>query len=79
MMCMKRTNLVLDERLLKEATQLSGETTYSAAVSKALQEFVRRIRARQLLDLRGSGAWEGELQAMRGGREASSRRRRGHR
>jgi len=30
---MKRTNLVLDEHLLEEAVKLSGERTYSGAVS----------------------------------------------
>ena len=62
---MKRTNLVLDESLLEEATRLSGAKTYSAAVTRALEEFVRRVRARQILDLRGSGLWEGELATMR--------------
>ena len=64
-MCMKRTNLVLDERLLEEATRLSGEKTYSRAVERALEDFVRRIRARQILDLAGSGLWEGDLALMR--------------
>ena len=64
-MCMKRTNLVLDENLLEEATRLSGEKTYSAAVQLALRELVRRARARQILELRGSGVWEGDLSAMR--------------
>jgi Arc/MetJ family transcription regulator len=62
---MKRTNLVLDERLLEEATRLSGEKTYSRAVERALDEFVRRIRARQILTLAGSGLWEGNLDEMR--------------
>lgn len=62
---MKRTNLVLDEHLLEEATRLSGERTYSAAVMRALEDFVRRAKARQILELRGSGLWEGELEAMR--------------
>jgi Arc/MetJ family transcription regulator len=62
---MKRTNLVLDADLLEEATRLSGEKTYSAAVTRALEDLVRRIKARQILDLRGSGAWEGDLGAMR--------------
>jgi hypothetical protein len=56
---------VLDEELLEEATRLSGEKTYSRAVMRALEDFVRRIKARQILDLRGSGLWEGELSAMR--------------
>jgi hypothetical protein len=67
---MKRTNPVLDERLLDEAVRLigeptySGERTYSRAVGRALEEFVPRVRARQILTLAGSGLWE-----------ASSRRR----
>jgi Arc/MetJ family transcription regulator len=62
---MKRTNLVLDEELLKEATRLSGEKTYSAAVQLALRELVKRARARQILELRGLGTWEGDLSEMR--------------
>ncbi|MBW2268848.1 MAG: type II toxin-antitoxin system VapB family antitoxin [Deltaproteobacteria bacterium] len=63
---MKRANLVLDEDTLEEATRLSGEKTYSAAVMRALEDFVRRAKARQILELRGSGLWEGDLPAMRG-------------
>jgi len=73
---MKRTNLVLDEDLLEQATRLSGEKTYSAAVNRALEEFVRRIRARQILSLRGSGAWEGELEEMRQDRYGRRKRTR---
>jgi Arc/MetJ family transcription regulator len=65
MIHMKRTNLVLDEHLLEEATRLSGERTYSKTVDLALAEFVRRARARQILTLAGSGLWEGSLSAMR--------------
>jgi len=39
---MKRTDLVLDEEVLEEATRLSGEKTYSATVMRALEDFVRR-------------------------------------
>lgn len=70
---MKRTNLVLDEALLEEATRLSGERTYSRAVTKALEDFIRRIKARRILELMGSGLWEGDLATVRGDR--SSRRR----
>ena len=71
---MKRTNLVLREELLREATRLSGEKTYSRAVERALEEFVRRARARGILALRGSGVWEGDLPQMR--RDAPGGRRR---
>ena len=65
---MKRTNLVLNEEVLQEVVRLSGEKTYSAAVMRALEDFVRRAKARQILELRGSGLWEGDLGEMRGNR-----------
>jgi Arc/MetJ family transcription regulator len=71
---MKRTNLVLDEALLEEATRVSGEKTYSAAVQRALRDFVRRAKARQLLELRGSGSWEGSLSEMREDRPPKPKR-----
>ena len=79
LMCMKRTNLVLDETLLEEATRLSGERTYSRTVERALQDFVRRARAKRILDLAGSGLWEGELGVVREDRGIYRKRRRGPR
>jgi Arc/MetJ family transcription regulator len=73
---MKRTNLVLREDLLEEAVRLSGEKTYSRAVERALEEFVRRVKARQILQLQGSGAWLGDLAEMRDDRPRSRRRKR---
>jgi len=74
---MKRTHLVLPEDLLREATRLTGAKTYSAAVIQALEELVRRIRARQILQLQGSGLWHGDLSEMRDDRRP--RRTRGKR
>ena len=65
---MKRTNLVLDEQLLEETLRLSGERTWSKAVDRALSEFVRRARAGRILELAGSGLWEGDLAEMRADR-----------
>lgn len=62
---MKRTNLVLDAQLLEDTLRVSGERTYSRAVERAMQDFVRRARARKILELAGSGTWEGDLAAMR--------------
>ena len=42
---MKRTNLVLDEQLLDEVTRVSGERTYSRAVTRAIEDYLRRYRA----------------------------------
>jgi Arc/MetJ family transcription regulator len=72
---MKRTNLVLDEKLLEEATRLSGQKTYSGAVEMALRDWVNRARARRILELRGSGLWEGDLATMREDRPPYRRRR----
>jgi Arc/MetJ family transcription regulator len=62
---MKRANLVLDEHLLDEVTRASGERTYSQAVTKALEDYLRRHRAGRILELAGSGLWEGDLSEMR--------------
>jgi Arc/MetJ family transcription regulator len=72
-MRMKRTNLVLDEQLLEEATRLGGEKTYSATVNRALADFVRRAKSARILDLRGSGLWEGDLASMRRDRSRARR------
>ncbi|MBW3563921.1 MAG: type II toxin-antitoxin system VapB family antitoxin [Acidobacteria bacterium] len=71
---MKRTTLMVDEELLAEAVRLSEERTYSATVDRALRDFVRRAHARTILELRGSGAWRGDLAAMRGDSTPGSER-----
>jgi Arc/MetJ family transcription regulator len=73
---MKRTNLVLDGRLLEETLRVSGERTYSRAVERAMEDFVRRVKARRILELAGSGLWEGDLSSMREDRPAYGRKRR---
>lgn len=76
---MKRTNLVIDGALLEEAVKLSGERTYSRAVERALEDFVRRIKARRILELAGSGLWDGDLATMRRDRSVRKRPRAGAR
>ena len=77
---MKRTNLVLDGDLLEETRRVSRERTYSGAVARAMQDFVNRAKARRILELAGSGAWAGDLSAVRGDRPTPDRRgRRGAR
>lgn len=56
---------MVNEDLLEEAVRLGGERTYSATVNRALDDWIRRIRARRVLDLRGTGAWRGDLAEMR--------------
>ena len=67
---------MLREGLLEEATRLCGEKTYSRTVERALEELVCRIKARRILELQGSGLWEGDLAAMRRDRPRMARARR---
>jgi Arc/MetJ family transcription regulator len=76
---MKRTNLVLDGALLEETLKLSGERTYSRAVERAMESFVRRAKARRILDFAGSGAWEGNLSVVREDHPAYGKKARGPR
>jgi hypothetical protein len=70
---------VLNGELLEEATRLSGERTYSRTVERALEDFVRRAKAKRILELAGSGLWEGNLAVVREDRGAYRTRRRGSR
>lgn len=72
---MKHAHLVIDESLLEAARRTSGEKTYSGTVNRALADFVRRSRALRILELRGSGLWEGSLSDMRGDVPRRPRRR----
>lgn len=69
---MKRTNLVLDEQILEEATRVLGARTYSAAVNGALAELLRVRKIQSLSGFFGRGLWKGNLAQMR---EDSTRRR----
>lgn len=48
--CMKRTNVVLDEDLLEKARRLSEGRTYTATVTKALEAVVRKEELKRALD-----------------------------
>ena len=62
---MKRTNVVLDEEVLAEATRVMGAKTYSAAINEALSEAIRTRKIRTLRSTFGKGLWEGDLSEMR--------------
>jgi len=73
---MKRTNLVLNEELLDEATRILGVKTYSAAVNTALEEVIRLRKIQSLPRFFGSGIWEGNLSEMREDRPRKTNRKR---
>jgi len=48
-----RTNIVLEDSLVKEALRYSGAKTKKELIHQALEEFVKNRRRRNLLDLAG--------------------------
>ena len=62
---MKRTNIVLDETLVRQGLKATGLKTRRALVHHALQELVRREKQLGWLALEGKVRWTGNLQAMR--------------
>jgi Arc/MetJ family transcription regulator len=50
-----RTNIVLDDKLVREAMKLANVTTKREAVDVALRRFVQAGRQRRMLALKGSG------------------------
>ena len=55
----------LDESLVNEVMHLGAYPTKKAAVNAALAEYVRMLKRRRLLELRGQVPWEGSLDRMR--------------
>lgn len=66
-MCM-RTNIEIDDDVLREAQRLIGTRTKRETVDAALRELVARHRRIGVLDLRGRVHWEGDLSESRRGR-----------
>jgi Arc/MetJ family transcription regulator len=64
-----RTNIDIDDDLLNEAMAATGLDTKKATVEEALRRLVQRHRRQTAFaDMAGLG-WEGDLAAMREGRE----------
>ena len=65
---MKRTNIVLDEKIVKAAQRATGISTQRELVDYALREVVRRHRISRIQELEGAIDWDGDLTEMRAGR-----------
>lgn len=63
-----RTNIVLDEALVREAQELTLLKTKREVVDFALHELVKQLRRRRLLEIRRKGLWEGDVDEIRRGR-----------
>jgi Arc/MetJ family transcription regulator len=65
-----RTNIDIDDRLMRQAMRTSGARTKRAVVQEALRLLVQTRGQGGIRRLRGKVAWEGDLNASRLAREA---------
>ncbi len=63
-----RTNIVIDDSLMRDALRCTGLKTKREVVELGLQTLVRLKAQEQIRKLRGKPAWEGDLDAMRSDR-----------
>lgn len=62
---MSRTNIVLDDHLIRQARRLTRLKTKRRIVHEALELLVRSEIRKGMLGYFGSGVWKGSLKRMR--------------
>jgi Arc/MetJ family transcription regulator len=65
-----RTNIDIDDGLMRQAMRSSGARTKRAVVEEGLRLLIRTRGQGSIRRLRGKVAWEGDLEASRVGRVA---------
>ena len=60
-----RTNIVIDDKLMKETLRLTGLKTKREAVELGLRTVVRLRKQDEIRQFRGKLDWHGDLDAMR--------------
>lgn len=60
-----RTNIVIDDKLMKDALRTTGVKTKREAVELGLRTLVQLAQQEKARQLRGKIIWEGDLDAMR--------------
>jgi predicted nucleic acid-binding protein/Arc/MetJ family transcription regulator len=65
-----RTNIDIDDRLMREAMRRSGARTKRAAVEEGLRLLIQTRAQSSIRRLRGTMTWEGDLETSRLGRVA---------
>ncbi len=63
---MAKTNIDLDDKLIKEAMKLNKGKTKEEVINEALRKYILGINQRKFLDLKGKVQWDGDLNEMRG-------------
>jgi len=62
---MSRTNIEIDDKLIREARKLTGLKTKRKIVQEALETLVRAEQRKGILRYYGSGIWKGDLKVLR--------------
>ena len=65
---MARTNLDIDDRLIREGLRVFQCKSKRELVNLALTELLKKAKRRELLKLRGQVKWEADLAELRGSR-----------
>jgi Arc/MetJ family transcription regulator len=60
-----RTNIVIDDQLMREALKATGLRTKKEAVELGLRTLLRLQQQGDIRRLRGTMTWEGDLEKMR--------------
>jgi len=60
-----RTNIVIDDKLMRDTLRATGLNSKREAVETALRTLLRLSKQEQIRGLRGKLAWQGDLNAMR--------------
>jgi Arc/MetJ family transcription regulator len=60
-----RTNIVIDEDLVKKGIRYTGLRTKKELVNYALRELIQRKERKEILRLKGKLHWEGDLEELR--------------
>jgi Arc/MetJ family transcription regulator len=60
-----RTNIVIDDKLMRDTLRATGLKTKREAVEEGLRSLLRLKRQAEIRKLRGKLNWQGDLDAMR--------------
>jgi Arc/MetJ family transcription regulator len=60
-----RTNIVIDDKLMRDTLRATGLKTKREVVEEALRTLLRLRRQAELRQFRGKLEWHGDLNAMR--------------
>lgn len=60
-----RTNIVIDDKLMRETLRATGLKTKREVVDQALRTLLRLRQQAKIREFRGKLDWQGDLEAMR--------------